>query len=75
MSDVMPEVVFATTDQSDAQLSIGDVAATVRVIDAVAERGAFKGPELETIGQLRGRLAEFVNANSPQPEATEEEAA
>lgn len=63
-----------TTEQTQTPgISLQDLAGAVAVIDLCSERGAFKGPELEYIGKLRGRLAEFVKANTPsEPETTEE---
>ncbi len=59
-----------TTEQTQTTgISLQDLAGAVAVIDLCSERGAFKGPELEYIGKLRGRLAEFVKANTPaEPE-------
>lgn len=53
-------------------LGIADLAAMVQVIDVVSERGAFKGPELESVGILRGRLTRFIDANKPAAPAAEE---
>lgn len=50
-------------------LGVGDLAAMVQVIDVVSERGAFKGPELESVGILRGRIARFLEANKAAAEA------
>lgn len=52
-------------------VTIQDIAMAVQVIDLAAERGGFKGPEMEVIGGLRGRLAEFVAANQPPAEEGE----
>jgi hypothetical protein len=50
-------------------LGVGDLAAMVQVIDVVSERGAFKGPELESVGILRGRIARFLEANKAAADA------
>lgn len=60
-------------EQPTVSLGVGDLAGVVRIIDACSERGAFKGPELESVGALRGKIAAFVEANSPKPEEPAEE--
>ena len=70
----------ATPEQAAPTLGVGDLATMVQVIDVVSERGAFKGPELESIGILRGRITRFIEANKAAeqaaagPEATPAEA-
>ena len=51
------------------QLGLGDLAAVIQIIDVCSKRGAFEGPELESVGQVRGRIAAFVQANAPQQPA------
>jgi hypothetical protein len=71
------EVNAAAEDQAmEAGLSIQDIGACVQVIDICSKRGSFEGPELETVGALRGRLVAFIKANMPEEEAAaaEEEA-
>ena len=58
----------ATQEQAAPSLGVGDLAAMVQVIDIVSERGAFKGPELESVGILRGRIARFIDANKAAAE-------
>lgn len=71
MTDQVQEAVNEVPNPTG--VTIQDLAMAVQVIDLAAERGGFKGPEMEVIGALRGRLAEFVQAN--QPPAPEEAAA
>lgn len=52
-------------------ISLNDFVMTVNIIDVCSQRGAFKGDELATVGQLRDKFAAFVKANAPQ-ETTEE---
>lgn len=66
--------------EAPPSLGIQDLAAMVQVIDVCSKRGAFEGPELESVGVLRGRLVKFIEANKPPEEekpaeATEEPAA
>lgn len=57
-------------------VDLRDIILAVQIIDLSAERGGFKGPELEIIGQARGRLANLIQENRPEePEAVEETAA
>lgn len=51
--------------QTAPELSINDIAMAVRVIDVAAERGAYRGPELSSVGKVRDTLAGFVQANTP----------
>lgn len=62
---VQNEQAAAAPEQAAPSLGIGDLAAMVQVIDVVTERGAFKGPELESVGILRGRIVRFIEANKP----------
>jgi hypothetical protein len=62
----------ATATPEQPTLGVGDLAAMVQVIDIVSERGAFKGPELESVGVLRGRIARFIEANKAASEAAAE---
>ena len=55
------------------QLSLGDFTLAVNIIDACSERGAFKGNELVTVGQLREKFASCVKANTPEQKDENEE--
>jgi len=59
------------------QLSLGDIQSFVQIIDICSKRGAFEGAELQSIGELRGRLVSFLEASGQAanaPEAGAEEA-
>lgn len=56
------------------QLSLNDFALVVNVIDACTERGAFKGNELSSIGQLREKFVAFIKENTPEQDATTDDA-
>jgi hypothetical protein len=64
----------AVEEQAAVGLGLGDLAAVIQIIDVCSKRGAFEGPELESVGQVRGRIAAFVQANAPQQEEAEGEA-
>ena len=48
------------------QIGVSDLEACVKIIDACTQRGAFKGDELSSVGNVRDRLVAFVEANRPQ---------
>lgn len=58
-----------TEQAAPPSLGVGDLAAMVQIIDVVSERGSFKGPELESVGILRGRIARFLEANKAAADA------
>jgi hypothetical protein len=47
-------------------ITLGDMATMVQIVDLCSKRGAFEGPELETVGALRSRVVAFVEANQPK---------
>lgn len=73
MSDAT-ETAAPEAAEQQAGISLQDLAAAVQIIDVCSKRGAFEGTELEAVGQLRGRLAAFVQANAPQQKEGEEAA-
>ena len=54
------------------QLSLHDIASTVKIIDVVSKRGAFEGGEMADVGAVRNRLVAFLEATQPAEEAEEE---
>ena len=52
------------------QIGVADLESCVKIIDACAQRGAFRGDEMASVGQVRNRINSFVEANKPV-EATE----
>ena len=60
------------TETTAPQVSINDFIVMVKLIDICSKRGAFEGAELSDVGQLRGRLAAFVEYHKPVEEAAEE---
>ncbi len=55
------------------QLSLHDIASTIKIIDVVSKRGAFEGAEMADVGTLRNRLVAFLEATQPAEEVEEEE--
>ncbi len=57
-------------DQSGApQINLGDFQVMVAIIDTVAKRGGFEGPELSDVGTLRTRLEQFIQFHQPKDDA------
>ena len=54
------------------QLSLHDIASTVKIIDVVSKRGAFEGGEMADVGAVRNRLVAFLEATQPAEEEEEE---
>lgn len=52
-------------------ISLPDIAFALRIIDTAAERGAFRGNELTPVGQVRDRIAAFLEAVTPKEEVEE----
>lgn len=51
------------SDNADELMKLGNQVArsTVAVVDAVTQRGGFKGEELSTIGQLRDQAIQIIS--------------
>lgn len=52
-------------------LSIGDMATLKSIVEVASTRGAFRAEEMEVVGRTYNKLAAFVTAAIPQPEAEE----
>jgi len=65
-----------TQEVQAPEVNIGDFGAILQVIDVASTRGAFKGAELSSVGEVRDRVAAFVDFYTPKEEkAGEEDAA
>ena len=42
------------------ELSVTDLAVIKNIIDLACERGAFRGPELKTVGEVYDKLTTFL---------------
>lgn len=51
---------------SDATLGLADLALMANIIQTTTQRGAIKAEEMEVVGALYKKLAEFVNSNAPK---------
>jgi|TARA_B110000444_G_scaffold246092_1_gene267252 hypothetical protein len=59
-------------ENNEPQISLADFSATLQVIDVCTQRGAFRGEELSSVGQLRDRINAFVQHHAPAKEEGEE---
>ena len=50
-------------------ISLRDLDQIAQIIDLATQRGAFRGQELSTIGQLYDKLATFLNSVKEQQDA------
>lgn len=57
------------------QITLVDLQNTLRIIDVAAERGAFKGNELTSVGGVRDKLDTFLTAVLPKEDEAKEETA
>ena len=57
----MTEEVNAAAEEAAPQLTLGDIATMVQIIDLCSKRGGFEGQELEAVGGLRSRIVAFLN--------------
>ena len=54
--------------QLEPQISFNQIAAVTDLIDLCSTRGAFRGAELEVVGQIRNAFAAFVSFHAPKEE-------
>ena len=59
--------------EENIQIGVADLEAVVQIIDACSQRGAFKGDELASVGNVRNRIDAFVKANKPAQPADEKQ--
>ena len=50
----------------NVQLTIADMASLKGLLEAACNRGAFKAPELSTVGAVYDKLAKFVEQSTAQ---------
>jgi len=58
-----------STEETKPGVSLADMALMLQIIDACSTRGAFRGEEMLEVGQLRSRLAAFVQHAQQNPTA------
>ena len=64
-----------TQPQADAAINLADLQNILVVLDLASSRGAFRGPELEPVGQLYNKFKRFVDAAAAQQPAADPAAA
>jgi hypothetical protein len=50
----------------DNVVTLTDLQNVLVVLDLASSRGAFRGPELEPVGQLYSKISKFLQAVAPQ---------
>lgn len=58
--------------EKEPNITLQDIANTVRLIDLCSARGAFKGEELLAVGELRMKYYSFVEYSKKQESEKEE---
>jgi hypothetical protein len=55
-------------EESNVSLSLGDLQTVLSILDICSQRGAFKGGEMQDVGQLYNHLQTFIKQNKkPEP--------
>lgn len=52
----------------DSTINLSDIKMCLNIIDICSQRGAFKGDELSSIGQIRDKLEVIVKQHAPPEE-------
>lgn len=65
MSDTNPETVAA----EQPTIGIVDLQNALKIIDAAAERGAYRGNELTAVGAVRDKIQAFLDALPKEEDA------
>jgi hypothetical protein len=56
----------------NAQLTLTDIISVKNLIDAACTRGAFKAPEMQSIGELYNKISRFVDETQAQIQAQQD---
>lgn len=59
-----------TETNKDTSIQLKDLAAVVRIIDECTKRGAFRGEEMTSVGEVRDKISNFLRASQ---EASQEQ--
>lgn len=57
----------------DINITLVELQNMLTVVDLASSRGAFRGAELEQIGQLYNKFKRFIDAAVPKPPASNQE--
>ena len=66
MTEEVTAAAMPAAEEAAPQLTLGDIATLVQIIDLCSKRGGFEGSELEAVGSLRTRVVTFLEANQPK---------
>lgn len=61
--------------QSDNTINLADLQNILTVLDLASSRGAFRGPELEPVGQLYNKFKKFVDSAAAQQQQNSDQPA
>lgn len=61
-----------TQAQAPVGLTLQDLRVLAGAVELGAQRGAFRAGEMEVVGATYSKLANFLKANEPTPEASPE---
>jgi len=56
----------------DNVVTLTDLQNVLVVMDLASSRGAFRGPELEPVGQLYSKISKFLQSLAPQTDGVEQ---
>lgn len=56
----------------NTQLTIADMASLKSLIEAACNRGAFRAPEMSTVGPIYDKLSKFIEFTSAQVAANQQ---
>lgn len=59
----------ALAPDPNTSITLIDLQNVIHIIDTVSKRGAFEGPELASVGALRTKIFNFLQAAKPEVEA------
>ena len=59
-SNVTSMVEENGTEESKATMNVGDIQTMITIIDLASQRGAFRAPELKSIGEYYEKLSSFI---------------
>lgn len=67
------EQAAKTEETQEPTVTFNDVAASLQIIDAAIERGAFKGKEVTNVGGVRDKLERFISFHQEKNQQAAEE--
>jgi hypothetical protein len=71
---MMNDQATEASQPQDSTITLADLQNVLVVMDLASSRGAFRGPELEPVGQLYNKFKKFVDAAAAQQSAAEQPA-